>query len=248
MFYATQSILRPLSRTITSVAVLRGLSLYYERMQLIVVIVAILGTHFHISLAGLSRRTRPFTHEPITTTTNPFVHSCTTYSSTAVSTYSSINRCVPSSYAAQHGRVVKAPWVQKTKLQNTSTTHSHEHIRPPTHTRRPNHPSTHQPTHPRRATAILQYVQRDMRWYMPSLSLCRPGISFFLRLSATPGSERPVPGRARFQGPRSPWRSSAPVLSPGSPRADVWGGRGTIVVPRGVGWRSGVAAAFLGML
>ena len=27
-------------------------------------------------------------------------------------------------------------------------------------------------------------------------------------------------------------------------RPDVWGGRGTVVVPRGVGWRSGLAAGF----
>ena len=140
--------------------------------------------------------------------------------------------------------MVKAPWVQKTRLENTSTTHSHERTRPPTHTHRPNHPPTHQPTHPRRATAILQYVQPDMRWYMPSSSMCRAGISILLRFSATPGSEQPVPGRVPFHGPRSPSQASEAVLSPGSPRADVWGGRGTVVVPRGVGWRSGLAAVF----
>ena len=104
--------------------------------------------------------------------------------------------------------VRRVPWSSgestmgpETELQNMSTTHSHGRTRLPTHTHRPNHPPTHQPTHPRRATAILQYVQQDMRSYMPSLSLCRAGISIFLRFSATPGSERPVPGRASFQGP-----------------------------------------------
>ena len=50
-----------------------------------------------------------------------------------------------------------------------------------------------------------------------------------------PGSERPVPGKAPLHAPRSPSWTSAAILSPGTPRADVWGGRGTIVVLRGAG-------------
>ena len=33
----------------------------------------------------------------------------------------------------------------------------------------------------------------------------------------------------------------APVLLPRTPRAAVWGGRGPVARPRGVGWRSGAA-------
>ena len=53
-----------------------------------------------------------------------------------------------------------------------------------------------------------------------------------------PESDRPVPGKAPLHAPRSPSRTSAAILSPGTPRADVWGGRGTVVVLRGAGWRT----------
>ena len=59
--------------------------------------------------------------------------------------------------------------------------------------------------------------------------------------SRFPGRERSVPGRVPLHGPRSPSEASAAVLSPGTLRVDVWGGHGTVVVPRGVGWRSGLA-------
>ena len=44
----------------------------------------------------------------------------------------------------RRGRVVKPPWVQKTKVRNTSNTQSHKHTRSSTHplTHRPNHPPT----------------------------------------------------------------------------------------------------------
>ena len=51
--------------------------------------------------------------------------------------------------------------------------------------------------------------------------------------------EDPSPG-----GLRSPSRSSAPVLSPGSHRAAVWEGRGATAGPRDAEWSSGVAAGF----
>ena len=41
--------------------------------------------------------------------------------------------------------------------------------------------------------------------------------------------------------PRSPSSALGPVLSPATPRAAVWGGRGTVTRPHGVGWRSGAA-------
>ena len=53
-----------------------------------------------------------------------------------------------------------------------------------------------------------------------------------------PGRERSIPGRAPLHAPRSASRASAAILSRGTPRADVWGGLGTVVVPRGVGWRT----------
>ena len=60
---------------------------------------------------------------------------------------------------------MKPPCVQKTKVRNTSNTQSHDHTRPSTYstTNLPTHPHTdlnnpptHQPTHPRCATAIEQ--------------------------------------------------------------------------------------------
>ena len=59
-----------------------------------------------------------------------------------------------------------------------------------------------------------------------------------------PGRERSIPGRAPLHAPRSASRASAAILSRGTPRADVWGGLGTVVVPRGVRRRSGLAAIF----
>ena len=56
--------------------------------------------------------------------------------------------------------------------------------------------------------------------------------------AAFPESERPVHGRAPLHAPRLPSRASAAIISPATPRADVWCRRGTVVVPRGVGWRA----------
>ena len=53
-----------------------------------------------------------------------------------------------------------------------------------------------------------------------------------------PGRGRAVPLTAPLHAPRSPSSPSAPVLSPGSPRVDVWGGRGTAAMPRWVRWRT----------
>ena len=106
---------------------------------------------------------------------------------------------------------------------------------PPTESRRKCSESTtyYEPTHPPCATAVQQCVGQQYKQYLRS------------RASAPfPGRERSVPGRATLHAPRSPSRASAAILSPGIPRADVWGGRGTVVVPRGVGWRSGLAAVF----
>ena len=47
-----------------------------------------------------------------------------------------------------------------------------------------------------------------------------------------------------FHAPRSPSRSSAPVLSPAPRGAAVWGGRRATARPREAKWISGVAAVF----
>ena len=143
-------------------------------------------------------------------------------------------------------------WVLSTEVKNTSTTHSHQPGWPPTH--RPTHPPTnttierwtltHQPTYARRATAIQYYLQQQMGLYTPSLSICRAGISIVLQFHTTPGSDRPVPGWAPFHTPRSPSQASAVTRSPGTQRTDVLGRRGSVVVPRGVDWRSALAAMF----
>ena len=53
------------------------------------------------------------------------------------------------------------------------------------------------------------------------------GKSFFYGGPAPfPGSERAVSRSAPFHAPRSPSWALAPVLSAGTPKADVWGGRG----------------------
>ena len=53
-----------------------------------------------------------------------------------------------------------------------------------------------------------------------------------------PEIEPPVPGKAPLYAPRSSSSASALVLSPGSPRAAAWGGSGSLVWMRGVGYRS----------
>ena len=52
-----------------------------------------------------------------------------------------------------------------------------------------------------------------------------------------PGKQQSVSERAFLHAPRSSSRALAAVLSPGTPSVDVWGGRGTVMVPRGVRWR-----------
>ena len=64
-------------------------------------------------------------------------------------------------------------------------------------------------------------------------------MGFALSYDSSPsgGQREPSPGEA-FHAPRSrSWDSSA-VVSPGTPRADVWGGLGTGVRSLGAGWRA----------
>ena len=102
-----------------------------------------------------------------------------------------------------------------------------------------NNAPTHQPIHPRCATAIQQSTADAL---MTQTEFCSDtGISMFLRLSATPGSEQTLPREAPA---RSPSRSSAPVLWPVRHRAAVWEECGATARPREAKWRSRVAAVF----
>ena len=69
------------------------------------------------------------------------------------------------------------------------------------------------------------------------------GFPFFNYYPPSRGASDPSPVEP-LDAPRSRSRSSAPILPPRPQRGAICGGRGTVVVPRGVGWRSGVAAVF----
>ena len=102
-------------------------------------------------------------------------------------------------------------------------------------THRPNHPIMYSGTETR--TAVRGYVHaqcvavsccfavsyRDFHIYDPPPHRGRASLS--------PGA----PCHAR----RSPSWTAGPDLSPTTPRTAMWGGRGAIARPRGVGWRSG---------
>ena len=69
----------------------------------------------------------------------------------------------------------------------------------------------HQPTHPRRATAIQQYSSTCVDTNRVAVSYT--GISIVLRFSAIPGSERSVPGRPTYNAPRSPSWARHPLFA-----------------------------------
>lgn len=60
----------------------------------------------------------------------------------------------------------------------------------------------------------------------------------FLRSAPLPGKEKPKPGSVPVQVPLPPSSALAPVSFGGSPRADVSGSCGTVMVPRRVRWRT----------
>ena len=73
-------------------------------------------------------------------------------------------------------------------------------------------------------------------------SLYRPPKSSALLLTQKKDSDYvAISGKLSFDAPRSPSLPAAPLLSPGMPRATIWGRRGTVARPREVGWRSGAA-------
>ena len=72
------------------------------------------------------------------------------------------------------------------------------------------------------------------------------GICTFLRFSTFQEERETSPGEA-FHALRSrSWESSV-VVSPGTPRADVWGGHGTGARSLGAGWRA-VERIFVSLL
>ena len=80
------------------------------------------------------------------------------YAAVQQKTYSSSIDVYPArTHTALHRRerVVKPPWVQKTKVRNTSNTHSHGH------TRSSSHPLTDAPTYPR--TTCYSNTAEQMR-------------------------------------------------------------------------------------
>ena len=101
------------------------------------------------------------------------------------------------------------------------------------------HFPTDQPIHPPCATAVRAAVSTAVADALIHAEFVRyrAGISYFpLIPPRSRGESEPSPGGAPLHAPRTPSLSSAPVSSPGSPRADAWSGRGAVAVPRGVRW------------
>ena len=104
---------------------------------------------------------------------------------------------------------------------------------------------------------VVRVIQQNMRWYRVCTCVVQgwmysstcvgtgtvQGFPFFYHSPPSRGASDPSPG-GPFHAPRSPSRSWAPVLSPGSPRVAVWGGHGANPRPRVAEWRSGPAAVF----
>ena len=115
--------------------------------------------------------------------------------------------------------MVKAPWVQKTKVRHTNLP-THDALRTAKYC----------------STAADALIQTDL--------LCRTlGFPFSYDSPPIRGASDPSPG-GPFNTPRSSSRSSAPVLSPVRLRAAVWDGRGATARPREAKRSSGVAAVF----
>ena len=101
----------------------------------------------------------------------------------------------------------------------------------------PTHPPTQQPIDaPTYPPAIQQSTDRRCVDDDTNRVAVTLGFPCIFRLSTTPGSEETLPRR-----PRSPSRSSAPVLSLANRRAVVWEGRGATARRREAKWGSGVA-------
>ena len=142
----------------------------------------------------------------------------------------------------------ESTWVQKTKLQKMSTTHSHERTHALTHpyTDLTTEPRTNLPTH-----GVLQHYSSILGPYSRTCMrrTCRvspcfvQGFPFFNDSLPPRGASDPSPG-GPFHAPRSPNRSWAPVLSPECPRAAVWWGHSANPRPSEAEWSTGFAAIF----
>ena len=139
----------------------------------------------------------------------------------------------------------RAGRAEKTNTMNQKKNGAQARQHSPTYetTQPPTQQHTDQPVHPPNKPftmrySLQQYVQKQTDAIGLYSCSTRDGISIVLRFSATPGREQAVPGRAASPAPRSPSSASAPVLSPGTPRTDVWGDRGTVVVAPAVWCRT----------
>ena len=109
-----------------------------------------------------------------------------------------------------------------------------------TYSTRPTDP----PTHP--ATMCSSTAARTaIREYVHAQFIAVSNVGFHVFTISPPYRG---PGTAPFDALRSPSWASVPVLSPGSPRATVWGGLGAAARPRGARWRSGAAGLRRGIL
>ena len=115
--------------------------------------------------------------------------------------YSSTANDVPGTAVVEVERAVKPPWVLKTKVRNTSNTHSHEHTRPSTQplTHPPTQQPTDAPTYPPTMcySSTAECISSNSRCVADDTNQVEVTLGFlFFRLSATPGSERTLPREA----------------------------------------------------
>ena len=150
-------------------------------------------------------------------------------------------------WCKHHGSRKQNCKTREPPIATTPLAHTHTPTEPPT--------LTHQPTHPRRAAAIQQYTYSrtcvgSAAPAAPALGTCRVypcvvlGFPFFYDSPPPRGARDPSPEGRLCKAPARRVGHRRPFFSRGTQRADVWGRCGTVVVPRGVGWRSGVAAVF----
>ena len=83
--------------------------------------------------------------------------------------------------------------------------------------------------HAVRTSIADEYTQHSAVSYWDSISM----------IHHHPGITQLVPGRTPFGALCSPSLTVTPVLSPGTPKAAVYGRHGSVLGAREVGWRSG---------
>ena len=129
-------------------------------------------------------------------------------------------------------------------MQNTSTTHSHEPGHLPTFPHTDRFTKAHAPSFPPRTCYNNRAVHIAAHGLVHAVFI-RAVLCWDFRYFTILHHPGECEIRAR-QGasprPRSPSRASASISLPGIQGADLWGGRGEVVVPRGVVWRSAITA------